>query len=215
MAAIFIRTIAVYVLLIAIMRFLGKRQIGEMQISELVTTFLLSELASQPLTNASVPLALAFLPVAALVCLEVVFSFLPTKIPFLKKLLDSKPSIIIGKGKPDRREMMRMRMSLEELISELHIAGYNSVSEIEYAILEPNGKLAFLPKASPESACGIAHAVITDGKCAPHALHSAGKSREWLARELAKKHKKEEDIFLMTVDDSEKINIITKEEAGG
>ncbi|MBQ9746010.1 MAG: DUF421 domain-containing protein, partial [Clostridia bacterium] len=199
MASIFIRTLAVYVMLIAIMRFLGKRQIGEMQISELVTTFLLSELASQPLTNTSVPLALAFVPVVTLVCLEVAFSFLPTKLPFLKKLLDSKPSIIIGKGKIDRREMMRMRMSLEDLLCELHISGFTSPEEIEYAILEPNGKLSFLPKAAPEGAQGIAHPVIIDGKCAEYALRSAGKDRAWLARELAKRHTAEKDIFLMTV----------------
>lgn len=211
MAAIFVRTLAVYVALIVIMRFLGKRQIGEMQISELVTTFLLSELASAPLVSTSVPLAFAFVPITALVCLEVIFSFLPTKIPLFKRLLDSKPSIIIGKGKIDRREMLKMRMTLDDLLCELHLAGYKSPSEIEYAILEPNGKLSFFAKSNASPVSGMAHAVIADGKAQEAGLRSAGKSREWLGRELAKKHTEEKNVFLMTVDDGGKTEFIMKE----
>ena len=199
MAAIFLRTLIIYVLLIAVMRFLGKRQIGEMQISELVTTFLLSDIAAQPLANTSIPIVYAILPVITLVCLEVFFSFLPTKIGFLKKMLDSPPSIIIKPGKIDRREMVRMRMSLEDLLCELHLAGYTSPTEIDYAILESNGKLAFFPiyaekpltkgdfsagKPSPEQS--LAHPLIIDGKIMKYAMKNAQKSEEWLFSKLKK-----------------------------
>ena len=80
MSAIFVRTLVIYIVLIAVMRFLGKRQIGEMQISELVTTFLLSELASQPLTNISVPILYAVVPIVILICLEVFFSYHKSRI---------------------------------------------------------------------------------------------------------------------------------------
>lgn len=212
MASFFIRTLIIYVSLIATMRFLGKRQIGEMQISELVTTFLLSDLASVPLTNAAVPLSFAFVPIITLVCMEVILSFLPTKISFFKKMLDSTPSIIIAKGKIDRREMARMRMTLDDLLREMRIAGYFSADEIEYAILEPNGKLSFLQKQNAPAVQGMAHPIIIDGKTTDYALAAAGKSREWLAQELKKRNVSENGIFLMTVDDGGKTKITLKEE---
>ncbi len=226
MAAVFFRTLIIYVLLIAVMRFLGKRQIGEMQISELVTTFLLSDLAAQPLVGSGVPMSYAIVPIITLVCLEVFFSFLPTKIGFLKKMLDSPPSIVIRKGKIDSREMMRMRMSMEDLLCELHLAGYTSPAEIDYAVLEPNGKLAFFPtdvekpltkgdfaanKPSPPQS--LAHPVIIDGKIMEYALRDASKDKKWLFSALKKgKINDVGEVFLMTVDDAGKTRLITKKE---
>lgn len=213
MASVFIRTVIVYAVLIAVMRFLGKRQIGEMQVSELITAFLLSELASTPLTSADTPLAFALVPVAVLVCLEVIFSFLPTKISFLKKILDSRPSVLIRGGKPDVREMLHMRMTLEDLLCELRLAGYSTPDEIEYAILEPNGKLSFFAKSAPPTPVGIAHAVIIDGKISDYSLAASGKSRKWLSRELEKRELAPKSIFLMTVDDGGSVKITTQKEA--
>lgn len=209
MSVILVRTVIIYVMLIAIMRFLGKRQIGEMQVSELITAFLLSELASQPLSSAAVPVSYAVVPIITLICLEIFFSFLPTKIGFLKKLVDSDPSIIIRKGKPDRHEMSRMRMSMEDLICELHIAGYASPDEIEYALLEPNGKLSFFAKQGTD----ITHPVIIDGMIKRYALRDAGKSEKWVSKELEKNKINDiKEVFLMTVNDSGKVLIIKQKE---
>lgn len=213
MASIFIRTLAVYAVLIAVMRFSGKRQIGEMQVSELVTAFLLSNLASTPLTDPSVPLLYAVVPIITLICMEIFFSFLTTKINFVKKLLDGKPSVIVNKGKIDISEMSKMRMSLEDLICELHIAGYSALSEIEYAILEPNGKLAFFESENGKIASGIAHPVVIDGRFVSYALDDIGKNREWVRERLEKMNiSSVSEVFLMTVDDNEKIQLIKKED---
>lgn len=213
MASIFIRTLAVYAVLIAVMRFSGKRQIGQMQVSELVTAFLLSNLASTPLTDPSVPLLYAVVPIVTLICMEVFFSFLTTKINFVKKLLDGKPSIIVNKGKIDISEMSKMRMSLEDLLCELHIAGYSAMSEIEYAILEPNGKLAFFPCESNDNTSGIAHPVIIDGEFVSYAVSDIGKNEKWVAEQLKKRDISSiSAVFLMTVDDNEKIQVIKKED---
>lgn len=213
MASIFIRTLAVYAVLIAVMRFSGKRQIGEMQVSELVTAFLLSNLASTPLTDPSVPLLYAVVPIITLICMEIFFSFLTTKINFVKKLLDGKPSVIVNKGKIDISEMSKMRMSLEDLICELHIAGYSALSEIEYAILEPNGKLAFFESENGKVASGIAHPVVIDGRFVSYALDDIGKNREWVRERLEKMNiSSVSEVFLMTVDDNEKIQLIKKED---
>ena len=95
LAAILVRTLLIYLILICTMRFSGKRQIGEMQISELATTFLLSELASVPLTDPTIPFLHALLPILTIVSTEIVFSFLATKWTIAKTLLDGKPSIIV------------------------------------------------------------------------------------------------------------------------
>ncbi|MBR7162172.1 MAG: DUF421 domain-containing protein, partial [Clostridia bacterium] len=111
MAVIFIRTILIYILLLVVMRISGKRQIGEIQISELVTTFLLSDIASYPLTNPGIPLLNAVIPIFTIIPLEIIFSFLTTKCACVKKLLDGKPSIVILHGKIQKKEMERLRLS--------------------------------------------------------------------------------------------------------
>ncbi|MBO5005963.1 MAG: DUF421 domain-containing protein [Clostridia bacterium] len=212
MAAIFIRTLVIYAGLCALMRFSGKRQIGQMQVSELVTTFLLSNLASAPLSGADIPVLYAAVPILTLICLEVLFSFLTTKVTFIKKLLDGKPSIIINKGQIDVNQMSKMRLTLEDLLCELRIAGYSSASEIDYAILESNGKLSFFPSQQSSQICGIAHPVIIDGVFVKYALADSGKSEKWVLDTLKKKKTPLSSVFLMTVDDSDKVEIIEKEE---
>ena len=103
MASLFVRTLIIYIMLIAVLRFMGKRQIGQMQLSELITALLLSELASQPLTDADIPIIYAVIPIFLLVSVEVIMSYLSTKSNIMKKILDSTPSIIIRKGQIDQR----------------------------------------------------------------------------------------------------------------
>ena len=212
MAAIFIRTIVIYAVLIAVMRFSGKRQIGQMQVSELVTTFLLSNLASAPLSGADIPILYAIVPIVTLICMEVIFSFLTTKIAFMKKVLDGKPSIIINKGRIDIDQMVKMRMSMEDLLCELRIAGYSSSQEIEYAILESNGKLSFFPKENAPSISGIAHPIIIDGSLVDYAVRDSGKSEKWVLDTLKKKKTDISAVFLMTVDDADAVQIIKRKD---
>ena len=105
-------------------------------------------------------------------------------------------------------------MTMEDLICELHLAGYSTPNEIEYAILEPNGKLAFFAKSSKPAVQGIAHPVIIDGKISDYALTAAGKNKKWLLQELKKKKALQENVFLMTADDSGSTKIITRKELG-
>lgn len=210
MAAIFVRTVLIYVTLIGIMRFLGKRQIGEMQLSELITTFLLSELAAGPISSPAMPISCALIPIITLVCLEVFFSFLPTKLDFMKRIVDSRPAVIIGRGRIDLPQMVKMRMTLEDLLCELRLAGFSSPSEIDYAILEQNGKLSFFPKGAERA---VAHPVIIDGRISACGLESCGKDEKWLRRALAeRKISSEARVFLMTVDDSGNCEVILGKE---
>ncbi len=208
MASIFIRTILIYLLLIFTMRLSGKRQIGEMQISELVTTFLLSELASVPLTNPGTPFLLAVVPILTIIAAEIIFSFLTTKWTLAKKLLDGKPSVLVKKGILQKKEMEKMRMSLDDLLSELRLKDISSLSEVEYAILEPNGRISAFRKEA-----ALSHVLIVDGELQKDGLQEAGRSEAWVRALLKRQaHTSIKDIFLLSVTDDGQITCIRKED---
>jgi len=221
MLTIFIRVLLIYLLLLGTIRAMGKRQIGELQISELITTILLSELAAAPITDDQIPLAFAIIPIATLLSLEVIISFAVTKIPALKPIFDGKPSILICRGKLDRSELARTRISLEEFLSQIRLAGIGDISDVEYAILEQNGQLSVIPKrvqSPPDAAAlridvpepGIAHAVIVDGVVSTFDLDLIKRDRKWLTGRLRHYNAKLDDVFLFTVDDAGKENLIRR-----
>lgn len=146
MLVVAIRTVLIYLFLIIGMRLMGKRQIGELQLSELVTTLLLSEMASLPATDPNIPLAFSILPVSLLLLLEIILPFLAARFPFLKKMIDVVPSILIRKGEIDPGEMSRMRISMDELLSQLRLKGVGDLRDVDYAILEQSGQLSVLLK---------------------------------------------------------------------
>lgn len=223
MAAIFVRTILIYILLIGVMRLTGKRQIGEIQLSELVTTFLLSEIASHPLTNANIPFLYSVVPIVMIISMEIIMSYLSTKSAIMKGILDGKPSIIIRKGVINQKEMVRMRLSMEDLICELRLKNFTSPDEVEYAILEQNGQISVFPKDAQKQVTlsdlqlqgdgsGLSHNVVIDGHIIGYAVKNAGKTENWVREQLKKKHIHDiKTVFLMTVNDNEEIKIIKKD----
>lgn len=221
MLTIFIRILLIYILLILTLRFMGKRQIGQLQLSELVTTILLSELAVQPITDENIPLSFAVIPIATLISLEVMISFAVTKVPFLKPLFDGKPSILINRGNIDLKEITRVRISMEEFLSQLRISGIADISDVDYAILEQNGQLSVIPKRneSPPTCrelsknvreTGISHALIVDSKISKFDLGLIGKDEKWLFDRLRKNGVNINEVFLFAVNDDGKENLIKK-----
>ncbi len=222
MITILIRTLIIYVSLIMIMRFMGKRQLGELEISDLVTTLLVSEIASLPLTNTDIPLSHAIMPILVLTSLEVLLSGAQIKIPLLKNLFAIRPAILIRHGVPDRAVMRSVRVSSEELLSQLRQKDITDPDEVEYAILEPNGQISVVKKAQEQSPTltqldmktqerGMMHMVICDGKINPRNLSLAGKDQRWLEAYLLTKRTRAEDVFLLLVDDSGQTRLYPKE----
>ena len=206
MAAIFIRTLIIYVILIAMMRFTGKRQIGQLQVSELITAFLISEIASNPITDNNIPL------LHAILCLEVIASFLSTKSAVIKKFLEGKPSVVVRNGVPVQKEMAKMRMSVEDLLCQLRLKDTPSPSVVDYAIFEPNGQISVFPLENAPSVTGIAHPVIVDGHIINYVLSEIGKDEKWLFKTLEKKKIRNiKTVFLMTVDDGDAVTVYKKE----
>lgn len=222
MLTILLRTVLVYAVLIATMRLMGKRQLGELEISELVTTLLISEIASLPVVDQSIPLMYAIIPLVTILTLEIILSVVLLKCPRLKGVASSRPSILIRHGKVDQGELQRNRISIDELISEIRQAGYASLEDVDYAIMEQNGKITVLPKrsAQPPSAeelgvkvaeSGILHVLISDGRINRYNLQLLNLEEGWLMERVQKKGWKMKEIFLLGCDDTLQLYWIKKE----
>ena len=218
MFTILFRTILIYVFLIAIMRLMGKRQLGELEVTDLVITLLLSEISTIPITDKNTPLLYAIIPVATLASLEVIASGLSLKYPALKKLISPKPTILIHNGRADRHQMQRVRISLDELMCELRQNNVSDINQVQYAILESNGKISIITKASctpptsemlgmtvPEP--GIQHIVYCDGVYSDQTLRSIGKDRVWAQKQMRDQGVTPEQVFYMMTDDLGNIRI--------
>ncbi|MBE6726011.1 MAG: DUF421 domain-containing protein [Ruminococcaceae bacterium] len=226
MITIAVRTVLIYFLLFIVIRCMGKRQIGELQASEFIITILLSEIASAPVTNPNLALGDSVLSVFILLALELSVSALLLRFNSLKKLFYGSPSIVVCRGKIDIAEMRRNRMEIDELMAELRQAGYSDLNDVNYAILEDNGKLSVFPKASkapltPEDLSvnseerGISHICVLDGRIAREGLRAANWDENRLTAELSSRRLSLPDVFLFTVDDTGKICCVKKEDAKG
>ena len=224
MLAIIFRTVLVYILLVATMRLMGKRQLGELEISELVTTLLVSEIASLPIVDKNIPLVYAIIPLVTVLTLEVTQSMILVKFPKLKGVVSTRPSVLIRRGKLDQKEMQRLRISLDELISEVRQAGVGSLKDVDYAILEQNGKLSILPFEANKpitpailgkkvEEAGIMHALIVDGKIAKEELEKSSFSEENLYSICRRHGAQVQDVLLCGVDDAGHVTFILKEKA--
>jgi len=222
MLTILIRTVIIYIILMFVMRLMGKRQIGELEISDLVTTFLLSEIASLPITDTNIPLTFAVIPMIVLLTFEVFSSWLLSHSPFLKNILSSRPATLISNGKIIRKEMLRARLSLDELIGELRQNGISSIDEVKYAILEQNGKITVIQRATEKPVtpsqlnievkeCGIDHIIISDGAINKHSLDVLNITKDEIDNILKTKKITQKQIYLMLMDDSKEVKIFKKE----
>ncbi|MBO5313441.1 MAG: DUF421 domain-containing protein [Clostridia bacterium] len=210
MVTVLIRCIIIYVLLTVALRLTGKRQVGELQISELITTFMISELASSPIQDLSIPLIYSLVPIGVLLCAEIIMSFVATKSATVKKAFFGNPSIIIKGGILNQGELSRLRISIGELLSELRLVGAGDISKVDYAILEQNGKLSVLLKDENDSG-SYTHALVMDGAINESNLKSYGKSENWLRKYIDSQGALLDEIFLLTATDTGELNIIMKE----
>ncbi len=218
MIAILLRTVLIYVFLIAIMRLMGKRQLGELEVTDLVITLLLSEIATIPITDRNTPLSYAVVPVITLASFEVFTSGLSLRFPKLKRLLSPKPAVLIRDGKPIRGEMEKVRISLDELLCELRQKNIADISQVRYAILESNGKISIITNAAdtPPTATdmqievrdnGILHIVFCDGVYSDDTLRRLGHDRVWADKQMKKAGLAPTEVFYMMIDDGGNVRI--------
>ncbi len=222
MLTVVLRTAIIYIFLTLVLRLMGKRQVGELEVSELVSALLLSEIATMAIDDADEPLLYALIPILCILFLEVIVSFGATKLPFIKKIFAGRPSLLIVRGKLDQKELGRMRISLEELMGELRLKGAATLAEVDYAIMEQNGQLSVILKKDKQpltpgdinmtgTATGIDHALVVDGVVNESVCRKVGRNRQFILKTAKEQGCKLEDIFLLTVDDEGQTMLIKKD----
>lgn len=146
MSVTFLRTIILYILVVTGLRIMGKRQIGEMQPSELVVAIMISDLATIPMQDIGIPLMSGIIPIFTLIITEILLSALSLKHRKFRHFITGKPSVIIHNGKVLKKEMKKNRFNTDDLREQLRIQGYTKTENIHFAILETNGQLSIIPK---------------------------------------------------------------------
>lgn len=219
----FVRTLLVYAALIGGLRFTGKRQLGELSTSEFAVTILVSELASVPLQDPAIPLLGGIVPLVTLLAVEVLLSCLCRRSIRFRRLLCGNPCMVIRDGKFDPDMLRLLRLSPEDVLEGLRMAGVALVSDVRCGIIETNGQLSVLPYADkqpltpsdlgkhPKDA-GMARVLIFEGKIRRGVLRQLGKDEAWLLRTCrARGIHAPEDVFLLTLDDCGNLFVQTRE----
>ncbi len=222
MAIVLIRAVLLYIVIALCLRLMGKRQLGELQPSELVVTILISNIAAIPVEDSSVPMIMGVVPIVTLVCLDVIVSGIMLKSTKMRKLIIGSPRIIISEGKILQNEMKRLRYTVDDLMESMRNEQIFDVSQIHYAIVETTGKINFLLKkdcqpaekqdvnagGSTENPPSV---IIRDGIRDNEQMRLLGLGEKWLTKTLREKNLSEKDVFLMTADKNGKFSIIEKE----
>ncbi len=210
-----------FVIMLAI-RLMGKRQIGEMQPTELVITILISEIAAIPLDNNDIPLINSVLTVLLLAGLSIITSVLTLHIPKFRTFFDGHPAIVINNGKLDRQKMKDLRLTVQDLMSAARQQGVFDINQVQYAIVETNGSVSIMQKSeyAPLTAKDahikatdepLQHLIICDGKLIKTALAEAELDRNTLDIHLRKAKIKLEDVMLLTYGGGKFSKVIRKD----
>ena len=152
MAVVLIRACILYVIITFSLRLMGKRQLGELQPSELVVTILISNIASMPVEDSSVPMLMGVIPIFTLVCLDVIMSAIMLRSPRFRRIIIGSPRVIISEGVVQQNEMKRLRYTVDDLVEAMREEQIFDLSEIHYAIVETNGKIHFMQKSRFQAA---------------------------------------------------------------
>lgn len=223
MVIAFLRTIILYLLIIAGIRLMGKRQVGELEPSELVLALIIADLAAVPMQDFGIPLLTGIIPILTLLCITMLLSVLTMHSVKFRALVCGRPSIIVENGRLHQREMKKNRFTIDELMEELRMKGVTDLSTVKYAILETNGQVSVLPYANqlPATAeqmnvtpddVGLPLVIVNDGWVLDHNLRTRGLDHAWLDKQL-KAHKlhNPRQVFLLTVDEQNRVYLVEKE----
>ena len=218
----FIRTALLYIIVIFALRLMGKRQICELQPSELVVTLLISNIASMPMQETGIPLLTGIIPILTLVSLEIIVSFLMIKSNLFRRIISGKPVIIIKDGKIIQNELKNVRFSIEDIFEELRLQKIDKIDDISCGIVEANGKLSIFlkPYALPctpkdlniqTEDNGVSLVVISDGIISDRVMTTLNIDIDWVNSVLHKRNLSAKDVFLMTANKSYDYYILEKE----
>ena len=226
MTTAFFRTVILYFILMVGLRLMGKRQIGELEPSELVLTLIISDLAAVPMQDFGIPLVNGLFPIITLLCLSMLLSFFSLKSIRFRGLVCGHPTVIVREGKVLQQNMARNRFTVDELFEQLRCQGYSDLSAVKYAILETSGQVSILAytKDSPVTPQTLNYDVqddvtlpvllINDGHVLSRNLEGSGYDQNWLDKQLkSRRLTSPRQVFLLTVDEAGAVVCVAKAEA--
>lgn len=205
------RTVFFYFFIVLLYRLMGKREIGQLGIIDLIVSILIAELVAISIENIEKSLWLTIIPLALLGGLEIFLAFISIKSRTFRRIFDGKPSLIICNGKVNYKEMVRQRYSMDDLLLSMRQKEIKNLEEIEYAFLEPNGKLSIFKYNFLHLKSTYPMPLILDGEINKKTLNFLGKNKFWLEEEIEKKNLDISNIFYAFYK-GKKIYLITKSE---
>lgn len=214
MLIITIRTILLYLLIVFSLRLMGKKQLGELQPSELVTTIMVSNIATLALEDASVPMLMGIVPILMIVCLDVIMSGITLKSLTIRKIISGSVRVIISDGVIDQKELKNLRYTIDDVTEAMREQGIFDISQIQYAIVETNGKINFLQKEDPPK--NPPEVIVKDGIINTNGLSRAKLGEGWVKEILKENGTEISSVFIMSADSDGQYQIVVKdnEQAG-
>lgn len=212
----FVRSIILYIIVLVVMRAMGKREIGQLQPFEFVIAIMIADLATIPMSEIGTPIINGIVPILGLLIMHLLISYINLKSMKVRSLICGKPSILIYRGRINEETMIKERFTINELQERLRSLNIESVADVEYAILETNGQISVIEKpekrpARPEdfgitpSYEGICYDLVVDGVVMQENLQLLNKDYNWLKSEVGKFNIKPEDALIVTINGNNEI----------
>ena len=222
MLIIFFRAIILYIIVLIVMRIMGKREIGQMQPFELAISIMIADLAATPMAETGIPISNGIIPILGLLVMHLVISTINIKSTKAREILCGKPSILINKGKIDENVLRKERFTINELEERLRDNNIFNIGDVEYAILETSGEVTIIQKPSKRNVIpedlniepeyeGIPYDLVIDGKIMEKNLKAIGKDEKWLEKQVEKFHMRPKDALVVTIDGKNQIFCQRKE----
>lgn len=211
MLVVFLRSILLYIIVLIVMRLMGKREIGQLQPFELAISIMIADLASTPMADAGIPISNGIIPILALLVMHLIISVLNMKSIKAREILCGKPSILIYRGRIDEKMLKKERFTVNELEERLRGNNVVNIGDVEYAILETSGQITVIQKPDKRNVTlkdlnieavyeGMAYDLVIDGKVMYDNLKILKKDYDWLKKQVSKFGIKPEDALIVTID---------------
>lgn len=211
MLLIFVRAIILYILVLIVMRFMGKREIGQMQPFELAISIMIADLATIPMAEPGIPISNGVIPILGLLLMHLVISVVNLKSIKMREIICGRPSVLIYRGKINEKNMKKERFTINELEERLRVNNIFNIGDVEYAILETSGQVTVIQKPNKRNTIpedfnimpeyeGISYDLIIDGKVMEENLKKLGKDYRWLEKQVKAFNIKPQNTLIATID---------------
>ena len=216
MLIVFLRSIVLYIIVLIVMRLMGKREIGQLQPFELAISIMIADLAAVPMAEIGIPISNGIIPILGLLVMHLIISFINLKSMKVREILCGKPAILIYRGKIDEKVLKKERFTLNELQERLRSSNVVNLGDVEYAILETSGQVTVIQKPDKRTTTpkdfnimpeyeGIPYDLVVDGKVMYQNLKNIGKDYNWLKKQVNKFNMEPEEALIVTFDGGKQI----------